>query len=50
MSKEFLEQGIFKPFSQEHNVITSSYAGTGLGLSIVKQLLDLMGATIKVES
>ena len=50
MSKEFLEQEIFKPFSQEHNVITSSYAGTGLGLSIVKQLLDLMGATIKVES
>ena len=50
MSKEFLEQGIFKPFSQEHNSITSNYGGTGLGLSIVKQLIDLMGATIKVES
>lgn len=50
MSKDFLEHGIFKPFSQEHNSVTSNYAGTGLGLSIVKQLLDLMGATIKVES
>lgn len=50
MSEEFLKNGIFKPFSQEHNAITASYAGTGLGLSIAKQLLDLMGASVKVES
>lgn len=50
MSKEFLEDGLFKPFCQEHNAITSNYAGTGLGLSIAKQLLDLMGGTVKVES
>lgn len=50
MSEDFLKNGIFKPFSQEHNEVVSSYAGTGLGLSISKQLLDLMGATIKVES
>ncbi|MCI2056385.1 MAG: ATP-binding protein [Oscillibacter sp.] len=50
MSEDFIKNKIFKPFAQEHNEVTSNYAGTGLGLSIVKQLLDLMGATIKVES
>ena len=50
MSKEFLENGIFKPFSQESNEITSSYAGTGLGLSIAKSLVELMGGNISVES
>lgn len=50
MSREFLEQGIFNPFSQESNEVTSSYAGSGLGLSIVRSLLELMGGGIYVES
>jgi signal transduction histidine kinase len=50
MSREFLENGIFKPFSQESNGITSVSAGTGLGLSIAKQLVEMMGGTIRVES
>lgn len=50
MSKEFIEHGIFLPFSQEHNELTDTYAGSGLGLSIVKSLVDSMGATISVES
>lgn len=50
MSPEFLEDGIFKPFSQENNKITPLHEGTGLGLSIVKQLTELMGAELSVES
>jgi signal transduction histidine kinase/CheY-like chemotaxis protein len=50
MSKDFLENGMFRPFSQEHNAFSAGYAGSGLGLSIAKQLLDLMGAHIQVES
>ncbi|MCI2056597.1 MAG: ATP-binding protein [Oscillibacter sp.] len=50
MSEDFLKNGLFKPFAQEYNALTAGYAGTGLGLSIAKQLLDLMGGTIRVES
>lgn len=50
MSEDFIKQGIFKPFSQEYNEVTTQYAGTGLGLSIAKKLIDLMGGSITVES
>lgn len=49
MSKEFLPH-IFEAFTQEDSAITSSRQGTGLGMSITKQLLELMGGGIKVES
>lgn len=41
---------IFKPFHQIDSGLTRKYEGTGLGLSICKQLLDLMGGSIHVES
>ena len=49
MSADFLKD-IFKPFVQADPGARSSYNGSGLGMAIVKNLLERMNGTIKIDS
>ncbi len=49
MSQEFVEH-IFEPFEREQNSTISRIQGTGLGMAITKNIVDMMGGSIKVES
>lgn len=49
MSEE-LKTRLFKPFEQEGATTARKHGGSGLGLSITKNLIDMMGGSIQVES
>ena len=41
---------IFDPFTRSEDSTTNKEVGTGLGLAITKNIIDLMGGTIEIES
>ena len=49
MSKEFVGH-IFDTFSREYTSTVSGIQGTGLGMAITKNIVDMMGGDIRVES
>ena len=49
MSEEF-QKHIFEAFSREESSTVSGIQGTGLGMSITKNIVDMIGGTIAIES
>ena len=49
MSPEFVQK-IFSPFERERTSTVSRTQGTGLGMAIAKNIVDMMGGTIEVQT
>ncbi|MCL2754113.1 MAG: ATP-binding protein [Oscillospiraceae bacterium] len=49
MSREQIDK-IFEPFTQAESGTTRKYGGTGLGLAITKNIVEMFGAKLTVES
>ena len=49
MSQKFAQK-IFEPFERERTSTVSRIQGTGLGMAITKNIVDMMGGTIEVQT
>ena len=49
MSQEFAQK-IFEPFERERTSTVSGIQGTGRGMAITKNIVDMMGGTIEVQT
>ena len=49
MDESFIPK-LFEAFSQEDATTTNRYGGSGLGMALTKNMVDLMGGNIEVES
>ncbi len=49
MSEEF-QKRLFMPFEREQSTTQSGIEGTGLGMSLAKNILDMIGGTVRVKS
>ena len=49
MSPEFLKN-VFEPFERERTSTVSGIQGTGLGMAITRNIVDMMGGTVTVDS
>ncbi len=49
MSEEF-QKHVFEPFERERTSTVSGIQGTGLGMAITRNIVDMMGGKISVES
>ena len=49
MSQKFAKK-IFEPFERERTSTVSRIQGTGLGMAITKNIVDMMGGTIEVQT
>ncbi len=49
MTEEFAKK-VFEPFEREKSETVNKIQGTGLGMSIAKNIIDMMGGTVRVET
>ena len=49
MDQDYIPK-LFEAFSQEDLTSTNQYGGSGLGMAITKNIVEMMGGEIKVES
>lgn len=50
MTKDFIDNYIFKPFERAEDRRVQKVEGSGIGMSITKSIIDAMGATLRIES